>query len=36
VSGGTHLYPNLRPEYDERIARTADFVVRYARQKDAI
>ncbi len=31
--GGTHLYPSLLPEYGERIAQTADFVVRYARQK---
>ena len=30
--GGTHLYPSLLPEYGERIAQTADFVVRYARQ----
>jgi len=30
--GGTHLYPALLPEYSERIARTAEFVVRYARQ----
>jgi Ser/Thr protein kinase RdoA (MazF antagonist) len=27
--GGTHLYPNLRPEYAERIARNAELVVRY-------
>jgi Ser/Thr protein kinase RdoA (MazF antagonist) len=33
ATGGTHLYPDLFPEYRERIARTADFVVRYARQK---
>jgi Ser/Thr protein kinase RdoA (MazF antagonist) len=31
--GGTHLYPRLLSEYSERIARTAEFVVRYARQK---
>ena len=31
--GGTHLYPSLLQEYSERIARTAEFVVRYARQK---
>ncbi len=31
--GGTHLYPSLPPEYGERIAQTADFVVRYARQE---
>jgi hypothetical protein len=36
ATGGTHLFPSLRPEYDERIASTADFVVRYARQNDAI
>ena len=33
ATGGTHLYPRLLPEYGERIARTADFVVRYARRK---
>ena len=27
--GGTHLYPNLHQEYDERIARNAGIVVRY-------
>ncbi len=29
--GGTHLYPSLRQEYDERIARNAVLVVRYVR-----
>ena len=33
AAGGTHLYPDLLPEYRERLARTADFVVRYARQQ---
>lgn len=33
ATGGTHLYPALLPEYSERIARTAEFVERYARQK---
>jgi Ser/Thr protein kinase RdoA (MazF antagonist) len=33
ATGGTHLYPSLLPEYGERIARTAEFVVRYAQQK---
>jgi len=33
ATGGTHLYPSLLQEYSERIARTAEFVVRYARQK---
>jgi len=33
ATGGTHLYPRLLPEYGERIARTAEFVVRYARQE---
>lgn len=32
ATGGAHLYPALLPEFRERIARTADFVVRYARQ----
>jgi Ser/Thr protein kinase RdoA (MazF antagonist) len=36
VTGGIHLYPDLLPEYRERIARTADFVVHYARQKDRV
>jgi Ser/Thr protein kinase RdoA (MazF antagonist) len=31
ATGGTHLYPDLVPEYQERIASTADFVVRYAK-----
>jgi len=30
ATGGTHLYPGLRGEYSERIARTAEFVVQYA------
>ncbi len=33
ATGGTHLYPRLLQEFNERIARTAEFVVRYARQK---
>ena len=33
ATGGTHLYPGLQDEYRERMARTAEFVVRYARQK---
>lgn len=33
ATGGTHLYPRLLPEYSERIANTAEFVVRYACQK---
>jgi len=33
ATGGTFLYPDLLSEYNERIARTAEFVVRYARQK---
>lgn len=36
ATGGTHLYPRLLPEYSERIARTADFVVRYARQSGCL
>lgn len=31
ATGGTHLYPSLRQEYGERIARTAERVVRYVR-----
>lgn len=30
--GGTHLYPNLRQEYGEQIARNAELVVRYVRE----
>ncbi len=33
ATGGTHLYPDLLPEYAERMARNADFVVRYVRQQ---
>jgi Ser/Thr protein kinase RdoA (MazF antagonist) len=33
ATGATQLYPSLLPEYRDRIARTAEFVVRYARQK---
>ena len=32
ATGGTQLYPDLLPEYGERITQTADFVVRYARR----
>ena len=31
--GGTHLYPSLLQEYNDLIARKAEFVVRYARQR---
>lgn len=30
--GGTHLYPQFLPEYQKRIERTAEFVVRYVHQ----
>jgi Ser/Thr protein kinase RdoA (MazF antagonist) len=33
ATGGTHLYPHLHSEFDERIANTADFVMRYVRQR---
>jgi Ser/Thr protein kinase RdoA (MazF antagonist) len=33
ATGGTYLYPRLRPEYDEQIARTADFVLRYVNKR---
>jgi Ser/Thr protein kinase RdoA (MazF antagonist) len=36
ATGGTHLYPHLLPEYQERITSTAEFVVRYARQNGGI
>jgi Ser/Thr protein kinase RdoA (MazF antagonist) len=29
ATGGTHLYPRLRPEFEGRIQRTAELVVRY-------
>jgi Ser/Thr protein kinase RdoA (MazF antagonist) len=32
ATGGTHLYPDLLPEYADRMACTANFVVRYAYQ----
>ena len=33
ATGGTFLYPRLHQEFDERIMRTADFVVRFVRQQ---
>lgn len=36
ATGGTHLYPGLLGEYQERMTRTAQFVVRYARQKGGL
>jgi len=36
ATGGTNLYPSLLPEYEERIARTAEFVVRFARQNGGL
>ena len=36
ATGGTQLYPNLRAELSERIARTARFVVQYARREGAL
>jgi Ser/Thr protein kinase RdoA (MazF antagonist) len=36
ATGGTHLCPNLRAEYGERIARTAQFVVQYARREGGL
>jgi Ser/Thr protein kinase RdoA (MazF antagonist) len=36
ATGGTHLYPELLDEYKERIASTADFVIRYVRQSGGI
>jgi Ser/Thr protein kinase RdoA (MazF antagonist) len=36
ATGGVHLYPSLFRDYYERNARTAEFVVRYARQKGCI
>ena len=33
ATGGTHLYPHYLPEIAERMASTAEFVVRYARQR---
>ena len=32
ATGGTHLYPNLHQYFDERIAHTAERVVRYAQR----
>jgi Ser/Thr protein kinase RdoA (MazF antagonist) len=34
--GGVYLYPRLHQEFDERIARTAEFVVRYARKRSGL
>lgn len=36
ATGGTHLYPSLRGEYRERIARTAELVVQYARREGGL
>jgi len=36
ATGGTHLYPGMLPEFAERMASTADFVVRYARQQGGL
>lgn len=36
ATGGTYLYPELLDEYKERMASTADFVVRYVRQSGGI
>ncbi|MCU0486403.1 MAG: phosphotransferase [Anaerolineales bacterium] len=36
ATGGTHLYPDLLPEYAERMAVSTDFVVRYARQNGGL
>lgn len=36
ATGGTHLYPHLHQEYDEQIARKAEYVVRYARKEGGI
>jgi len=36
ATGGTHLYPSWRGELGERIARTAEFVVRYARREGGL
>jgi Ser/Thr protein kinase RdoA (MazF antagonist) len=35
ATGGTHLYPRLQAEFGERLARTAQFVVRYACREGA-
>ena len=35
ATGGTHLYPYLRAEWEERIARTAGLVVRYVERERA-
>jgi len=36
ATGGTHLYPGLRGEYAERIARTAQSAVQYARRRGGL
>lgn len=36
ATGGTHLHPSLLSELRERMARTAEFVVRYARQRGCL
>lgn len=34
ATGGTHLYPHLLPEYQERMTRTAELVVRYVEKQN--
>lgn len=36
ATGGTYLHPGLLDEYQERMTCTAEFVVRYARQKGGL
>ena len=36
ATGGTHLHPSSFRDCDERITRTAEFAVRYARQKGGL
>lgn len=34
ATGGTHLYPHLLPEYQERMTRTAELVVRFVENEN--
>lgn len=34
--GGVHLYPDLLPEFSNRISRNAEFVMRYARREGGL
>jgi Ser/Thr protein kinase RdoA (MazF antagonist) len=36
ATGGTYIYPDLLPEFEQRMAKTAEFVLRYAQQNGGL